>query len=798
MRRPLVIVAFLYVSGVVLAEFIQPPVMQLFGPGLAIGLVAMLWAKARPWLLVPLIILAGWANLVSRTAILSPYDLRAALPDEPAEITLRGRLAESPSVRQTRRGEETTFHTLAEVVINEVHQDGEWKPAVGRIMTTTPGDLSGFVYSGTEVELRGVIAPPPGPVAPGLFDYRQYLARQGIYFQLRTSGTNEWLRLSPAVPTLGDRFVAWSQRILARGMPERDEPLLLLYAMTLGWRTGLMEGVYEPFMHSGTMHIFAISGLHVALIAGILVALLRVIRVPRQWCSAVVIPLLWFYTAATGWQPSAIRSTIMMSVILLGWSIARPADLLNSLAAAALIILAWEPQQLFQAGFQLSFCVVLSIALFTPPLKRFLDRLFRHDPLVPREALPLWRRFLETPLRWAAVTIATSLAAWLGSLPLTAHYFHVFSPVTLLANVLMVPVSAAALASCMGSLVCGDWLPAAGEWFNHGAWFWMTLMMRVSHWAADLPYAFRYVASPPPWAFAAYYILLAGVLSGWFLRAGNRVWGLLCLLAVTALGYFEWQHSQQTINITVLPLNGGHAVYVDAPGSQEDWLIDCGDSNDVRSVTLPFLHAQGVNRLERLVLTHGDQQHVGGTRLVWDAFGVDKTYTSPVVFRSASYRELIADLGNEPDRHVEIQRGDKVGRWRILHPVADDKFAQADDASLVMMAQLHRTRVLLLGDLGRPGQEALMRRYPYLDSDLVITGLPERGEAVCDGLLASTHPRLLVVADSEFPATKRASKVFEQRLSRSGTPTVYTRKQGALTLTLRPNEFETRFMDEPK
>src|SRR6185295_7198734 len=96
----------------------------------------------------------------------------------------------------------------------------------------------------------------------------------------------------------------------------QDESLRLLWAMTLGWKTGLTQEVAEPFMQSGTLHIFAISGLHIALIAGILVSLLRVLQVPRGACGLVVIPLIWFYTAATGWQASAIRSTLMMSIII--------------------------------------------------------------------------------------------------------------------------------------------------------------------------------------------------------------------------------------------------------------------------------------------------------------------------------------------------------------------------------------------------------------------------------------------------------------------------------------------------
>jgi len=88
-----------------------------------------------------------------------------------------------------------------------------------------------------------------------------------------------------------------------------------------------------------------------------------------------------------------------------------------------------------------------------------------------------------------------------------------------------------------------------------------------------------------------------------------------------------------------------------------------------------------------------------------------------------------------------------------------------------------------------------MRHYPYLDSDLVVTGLPEKGEAMCNGLIASAHPKLLIVADSEFPATKRATKVLEQRLSGTGAHPVFTRKQGAITITIRPNGFTVRSME---
>lgn len=794
MRRPLVIVAVLYACGLLLAEVAAPPLIQLITAGFALAVTALFWERMRCWLLVPLVIVVGWANHTSRTVILSPHDLRNELTKEPAEVALRGSLVETPSVRMFIRDEVESYRTLAVIEVTEMSRGGKWIPAVGQVLTTTPGNLDGKMFKGTEVEVRGVIAPPMEPVAPGLFDYRSYLERQGIYFQLRPASENSWTTRGPVEATSADRFLAWANRTLARGLPEEDLPLRLLFAMTLGWKTGLTSEVYEPFMLSGTMHVFAISGLHIALIAAMLVAVLRVVRIPRQWCGLIVIPLIWFYTGATGWQPSAIRSTIMMSVIIGGWSLRRPSDLLNSLAVAGLVILVWQPQQLFQAGFQLSFFVVLSIALLMPPLQKVGDKWIAHDPLLPREVLPRWRRILHTALRWLVTSFATSLAAWLGSLPLTIQYFHIFSPVTLLANLVIVPLSSIALACNLGSMLCGAWLPSAGELFNHSAWLCMSCMVAISKWSTTLPGAFTYVASPPAWSFVAYYTLLIAMLSGWLFRKENRRWAMLAVAVVLVGVGWEWREGRRSSDITVLPLNGGHAVHLDAPGRAGDWLIDCGNTNAVEFVTKPFLHAQGADRLANMALTHGDLQQVGGMQLMRDTFPIAAVQISPVNFRSAAYRSIVSDLETAPGLSRIVSSGQDMGVWTVLHPAADDKFAQADDGSLVLLGNFQGTRVLLLGDLGRPGQELLLKRAPDLRADIVVTGLPEEGEALSDGLINAIRPKLVVIADAEFPATKRAGRALKERLAHRGFDVIYTRTARAVSVSTRLDGWVARTM----
>lgn len=253
MRRPLVIVAVLYVCGLLLAEFVSVPLAWLLLSGIILAGLAVVWTNGSPWVLPAVVVLTGWANLAAHTQILSPHDLRLTFGSEPEDLRVRGTLRETPSVRMFLRDEEESFRTLALLDVTEIQRQGTWLPVHGRVMSLTPGDLSPVACAGSRVEVRGIVATPPLPAAPGLFDYRAYLRHQDIWFQLRIASTNDWRVLHATAPPLATRFVAWAQGTLARGLPTMDEPLRLLYSMTLGWKTGLTNDTYEPFMQSGTI-----------------------------------------------------------------------------------------------------------------------------------------------------------------------------------------------------------------------------------------------------------------------------------------------------------------------------------------------------------------------------------------------------------------------------------------------------------------------------------------------------------------------------------------------------------------
>lgn len=799
MSRPLVSVVLAYAAGLLLGKYFPVTPVVLFGIGFALLALSLAFDKLRPHLLWLLLAVLGWTNFAVQTQIISPADLRVLLTKNPCIVTVRGTLTETPSERiYTRQGVEKK-HTLAHVNVAVLGRNQHWQPASGQIVVSLPDALPKNFFKGQRVQIDGVIAPPAIPVAEGLFNYRAYLRQKGIYFQLKTDSLADWRLLSTnTTPPLSDRFRAWAKITLSRGLPRVDEPLKLLWAMSLGWRTALTDEVATPFRESGTIHIFAISGLHIALIAGILLAILRALQLSRFTSGMAIIPLLWFYTAATGWQPSAIRSTIMMTIVIGGWMLKRPGNLLNSLAGAALVILVFDPRQLFQASFQLSFFVVLSIALFMPPLERVRDRLLQTDPLLPRELLPRWRRWLNTVLRLVLTWLAVSFAAWLGSWPLCAYYFHILSPVTLLANVCIVPLASAALACNLGSLICGAWLPWLSELFNNSAWFWMTLILKFSHTIVKWPHAFFYVASPKPVDFAIYYGSLFALLSG---MAFKRSWRILMLCALGLItGYYgwRWHAAHQTTTLTVLPLNGGSAVFIRDGHSSSDLLVDCGDSNAVDFTTAPFLHAQGINRLSGLALTQGDAHDMGGALEVCDLFAVPHVFASAARFRSHAYRQTVATLKHDPDRLQVVHPGNAIGEWQVLYPAATNQFARADNDSLVLKGKLRGLKILLVSDLGRRGQDVLMNHSHDLRADVVITGLPEQSEPLSNAFLKQIQPQVIIVADSEFPATARAPAKLRARLAAQKVPVIYTRQAGAVSIVSRSEDWEVQTMDGRK
>lgn len=797
MKRPMLPVALVFSAGILLADQVEVSLVPLFAAALALTLLALFRTEARAITLAGAVFFAGWAHFAWRAAVLSPHDLRELVREGPALVNVRGVIAGVPSLRVTERDEEEVWRTLVPVETVEIQmRAGQWERACGVVQTRTKGICLTNLFAGQPVVVTGVVEPPPLPKAPGLFDYRTYLRRQGVHYQLNVESEKDWRVIGITNPApWTEQFRGWAQRTMARGLPGVDEPLKLQWAMVLGWKTALTQEVSLPFMRSGTAHVFAISGLHIALIAGILLALFRVINLPRGICGAVVIPLIWFYTAATEWQASAIRSTVMMTVIIGGWSLRRPGDLINSLAGAAFALLAWDPQQLFQAGFQLSFGAVMSIALFLPLLERVRRRLLQADPLLPEELRPGWQKYVLRGGHHVTQALATSLAACLGTVPLIAHWFHLFTPGSLLANVVVVPLSGLALMSGLGSVLCGDRLPWVTELFNHSGWFFMAAMVQTSEWFASVPGAYCHVAAPGMAGLLLYYSVLFALLGGWL--AGRWRWwagGGITVLALIWGGC--WLVDRGTSRVTILPLRRACGLWLEAPGRNGGWLLNCGDPAAVDLITAPFLRGRGVDVLPQLMVTHGDMRHAGGSTNLLESFRLREVLVGAYAFRSLAYRQFLRGWTNGQGRLTTLRAGDRAGPWTVLHPRAEDRLPYVEDHVLVARCELEGVRLLFCSDLGVGGQGTLIHRDADLRADIVIASIPKAGEPLHDGFLRRVKPKLVILSEGEFPASRRLVPRLKLRLARDGVPVLYLGDTQAVTVELSQGRWSARAMEQ--
>ncbi len=774
--RPLIPIAVCYTAGILLGRIFPASAPLLLAT--AGCFLVFAWLFTRWWqpIAAIVLVLCGWTNLSIELSPLSPIDLRHLLPAEPQDVILAGILEETPSERMTLRRHRETAHTLAKLRCHSLKIKDTWQPVCGTVIVSTPGELGSNYFAGLQVTVSGIIREPAGAIAPGLFDYRQYLRWQGIYYQMHTEGPQDWTVTPPiARPRAVEQFYRWARAVLARGLPE-DEALRLIWAMALGWVTALTGEVSEPFMRTGTLHIFAISGLHIALIAWVLARLLQMARVPRGFAATIIIPVIWFYTAATGWQASAIRSTIMSSVIVLAWSLKRPTDLLTSLTASALLILLWQPQQLFQASFQLSFFVVLSMALFLPPIQSRLEVFYSSDPLLPPSLIPRFRKTIMSGGEYIIESLAISIAATLGSLPLIAYYFSLITPVTLIANLFIVPLSSLTLICNVGSLLCGNWAPLVGILFNHTAWVFMWLMVWLCDKMQAWPAAYFYVPHPTIWGCVLYYAVVIGALTGLLFRKKIRRYAIALAILILAAMVTAYCRERSQTALTVLPGRSGSIVV-----RKSGYFLFCpGDETTVQYVTKPFLRSQGISSLDHVILTGSESQDRSGLEMLQASFKLQHCAEGPLPLRGNSRRE-----GTSINSSDVVGRGQGVGPWTVLHPDANDHFSRNADKAIVLKGNLDGWNILLLSDLGRLGQRALgQRSYDQLGADIVVASIPSDGEPLNEGLLESIHPKAIVICCGDYPATARPSKALRERLKARNVPVFYTHETGAITLAI--------------
>ena len=477
-RQPLTGTAISALCGILLAEFFELP-SALLWPAIAFAAIVGL-ARPTAGLIHLLVAAAFFALHLVQLHDAPGKKLSAHLGERARAVSVTGTVVSQPKVAPN---DFTTFL----LQLYSIELDGHRQSCAATLRARWKGSPE----LGDEIRLTGIAEPISPPRNPGVFDLRAYLARQdvfdGIFARYPENGTILHVSRGNPIMRAAARARAWMRTTITRGLEDSPDVTALINGMTLGLRHEAPNDIEDPFQQTGTLHLFAVSGLNVAIIAQLLWTLASLLRLPRRAAAALIIPCLFFYSAITGLQVSSLRAATMAAFLLGGIFFNRPVPALNSLAGAALLILAFDTNQLFASGFQLSFAVVGAILVWQNRIFHLLLRPAETDPFLPRSLISHSRRFFERSYRLVAGGVSVSAAAWAGSLLLIIWYFYLITPISLLANLTVVPVAFCVLAVGLMSLVAATLLPTLSLVFNNANWSLAKVILGLVQVFAQLP-----------------------------------------------------------------------------------------------------------------------------------------------------------------------------------------------------------------------------------------------------------------------------------------------------------------------
>lgn len=736
------------VLGILAGHWLQIPLSCLVG-SLLLALLGLFFFKSLKYLVV-LLTLAIFSALNYTWQIIhvTSHDLRNIVQEEAAIVTVVGRVDSIPFEKNLNSNIGTNS-VITRFILNiellQFRRSTTNISATGRVIAVVRGKLDESIGDGSKVKIFGVIKRPPSSKIYGLYNYREDLKNRKIFYVLDVYDASDVVRIdSDQTISLREKFIKWTDKTLRYGLPDRLKETDLRMAMLFGLKTKVSDEIQKSFMRAGTMHLFAVSGIHVGILSGAILILLMSFNLPRHICGWITLPLLWFFTAATGWQVSATRAAVMVTILIGSWILNRPSNFLNSLFAAAIIILLCEPHQLFQIGFQLSFAVVLMLGLSIPIFKKSFQELLKTDPFLPAQLLPAHKRTLINSAHYAGSALITSMAAFIGSLPLIAKYFNIVSPISIFANLIVVPLGALCLVSSVASMISALFYLPLAEIFNWSGWVWAKCMIEVTTYFSNLSFGWFYIKPPSTPQVILFYLLFAQLF---LLFSAERIRKILLICFPICLAAFAvtFLNEQNEMEVNIISFERGHTVYVQN-SFLENTLVDCGTSEDVHSLIEPFLISRGVNKISKLFLTHGDITHVGGAIELSKLFFIENVYVSNFKQRSRSYMQAIEHFNALKSLNIVVHP-QRIGIWEILSPNSEMQSRKADDRALILKGIVGNTKVLLLSDISKEAFNRLVETDADLKAEIVVGSVFSINHVLLPDCLSRISPKTLIIVE---------------------------------------------------
>ena len=603
----------------------------------------------------------------------------------------------------------------------------------GRVRTTlrvppwesTDGSFP-TLQEGDRVDVRGDLRLPRGPRNPGMFDYSAYLTQQGICCTFLVSDPADVLVLGSTRGFVGNTVVAARAYVRSQlSMHVSDDaPRAVLQALLLGDRSAVSDYREEHFVRTGLMHLLAVSGLHVFLVGMVVFTLLRplLMRFGFRWHTVEVlravftVVVLGLYMLLTGARPSVVRAVVMAVLLIGGIVLQRSSHPLNTLGVAALVLLVLRPTALFDVGFQLSMSAVAAIVTLNPRLLETIPEAWMHTRVG----------------EWTVSMTTVSLAATLGTLPVLLFHFGRASWAGIVLNLPAIPATMLSLSAALCMVLFGGMSVGLGASFGAAANAFVHGLLEIARWGAHaLEGLDMHVGSPSAWILGALSVALIALAQWPRPRMRWRIALLAGILAVAGAWQPVVQDESSVMDVVFLDVGQGDAILVSTPGGQHV-LIDAGPrtrySDAGRRIIAPYLRTHGIDRLDAVVITHPDGDHLGGLSSLVQAVPIDTVYHSGWEATSHTYEESRRRMDSLSVARRSLVAGDVLQfgssvRAEVLSPPPNPRRHEMDDEneSSVVLRLVHgQTRWLFAGDIEHAGERYLVDHYgSQLASDVV-------------------------------------------------------------------------------
>ncbi len=747
--RPLVYLTLAFASGIALAlsgmTVLMPRAVLLAALALTAVGMAVFFALRRsifPLLVIVFILLGAAAGLAAR---LSPGAAGERFYGR--TVTLEGYICGDPQFKQGR--------TAYSLEVERACMGEEVARAPGRVLLYMSGRREDLGY-GDAVRVTGRPYLPDSPGNPGRFDYGEYLSGRGVWavVSLKDGESLEKTGSGRGNPAAG-LALGIKQRLMEVNRATLDQGhAALVNGMIFGSRGEISPRTKEVFSEAGVVHILSVSGLHVGLVAAGVLGLMSALRLQR-FSFPVITAVLAVYAYITGVGPAVVRAAVMAWICLLGHRLGRERDWPTTLAAAALAILAFSPRSLFDPGFQLSFAATWGILHAGAAIDRRL------------QSMGLTRS-------WIRGCLSVPLGAQIGTLPLVACHYNIFSLASIPANLLAVPLVGLILPLGLAASLAGLACVKVALLINYATAALLDLMMLVVGVIHGIPGSVFYVSPPPTAAVAAWYLSLAFLLGGagtekpekkkvpvLRLIAGGLLASCLVWSLAAAVGPGGGNLEVHIIDVgqgdsTLLRFPNGRVMLVDAGG----WKDEFREGRGAGEVVASYLRRLGLNRLDALVLTHPHEDHAAGAGFLLGRFGIGAVLVSPAGLSGQTqeradpgYKKIVSLFGERNVPVRELYSGDLITldprvRVEVLGPGADLLVGTRSDLnnnSLVLSVRYGLKSFLLTGDIEAEGQARLLERGYQLKHS--VLKVPHHGSRyVLPEFVERVQPEMSVIA----------------------------------------------------